>query len=186
MGYRVVYAVALMIFFSSCQKVNVLKNLTNLKFDLPYSQEYTAPGLDSNIQLPSTGLSYSFPAMPVATNATESMKNLNVNENQVEKMTLKSFSQQIFNTAGGFDFADSLQVYVSAKDMPEILMAYSYDIPKNTDSLAFNCTDENLKPYMLKDTVYMRMQGHFNSIPKAATYKSNFVVSMATSLMKDE
>jgi hypothetical protein len=172
---------ALLLFATSCNK---LRHLADINFNLPYSQEFAAPAIDSTVPIPPGGLPVSLPAVAVPTNSKTEMEKNNISSDLITVVKLKSFSQK--TTTGNFNFTDTLQVYMSAPGLPETLLAYKNGIPVNTDNIVFDCTDKNLKEYFLQDTVYLRMQGHFKTAPPAAQYKTEFTFGITANPVKEQ
>lgn len=182
MGYRVFVALAALLFTTSCEKI---KYLSNVSLDMPYSKEFASPEFDSAFHVPVGGVSYSLPTLAIVTSSAASIRNMGLDTSQVVAIRLKSFSQKISGSHNcNFGFVDSLQVFVSAEGLPEILMTDQNDIPNDADSISFHCSEQNLKDYLLKDTVYLRLQGHFNGVPKPSTFRTDFRFATTARLLK--
>lgn len=161
----------LLILLSSCSK---LQNLANINVDLPYEERIIAPEFDSTLKIPAGGICVSLPPQPVPTNSKEAMALYNTGQENILHVKLVRFEQLVPAGTGNFDFADSLRIYISATDLPELLIANKSGIGKNLETLALDCNDQNLKPYFLQDTVYMRVEGRFNAIPKAKEFRLQY------------
>lgn len=178
---RLPIAAILLCTFTGCDKI---MNMANVNVNLSFSQIINAPEFDSTA-IPSEGLSTSLPIHSLATNSHETLAEYKVDDKKVARVTLKGFSQKILGGANkNFDFVDTILVYASAKDQPEKLIAYNYRIPKNVDSVALECVNENLKSYVMSDTLYMRVYGHFNDVPHAADYEFNFNFKVLTNMLE--
>jgi|GEM_PF-2633093 hypothetical protein len=176
------YAAAIVLLtLTSCNKLPFLKTLN---IEVPYSKDFDGPKLDTAIQLPNGGLSYSTPAEMMETHVKQQLIEHGLTENQVTKITINSYMQHI--NSGNFDFVDSVGLFLSARDMPEIMVAGQTSIPKNSTDIQFICTQENLMNYLMKDTVYIRIQGHFNKVPAYATYHSDLLFTIGTNLKKED
>jgi len=69
-----------------------------------------------------------------------------------------------------FDFLDTVQLYMSAPMLPEVLMAYQYNIPKGSTTLNLTTiTEVDMKSYFLADTMYLRMRTYINAVPASGT-----------------
>ncbi|WP_276133883.1 hypothetical protein [Polluticoccus soli] len=182
MGYRAFTAVATLLLLASCEKI---RYFSNVNVDMPYSKEFVSPAFDSGFHVPVEGMSYSLPILAVATGSLASINKMGLDTGQVIAIKLRSFSQKVSSGHHcNFDFVDSLQVYISAVGLPEILMTDQNSIPNDADSISFHCSEQNLKDYLLKDTVYLRLQGHFNGVPEPATFKTNFKFGTTARLLK--
>ncbi len=161
--------VAFAIIATGCNK---LKQLANITFDEPISEQVIVPSIPGYIQsvaLPPGGLELPFPAMAVATNSQQYLSQYGSATNLVTSVDLKSLQLQIMQpSAGNFDFLDSVYVFISTKTQPEALIAYEVNIPKGATTLdLYTNTDVNLKNYYTADTIYMRLQAHINATPLA-------------------
>ena len=150
----------------SCKKV---KSLANIGADLPYPQTVTIPAYsEDGFPVPEGGTSLPFPAIPVATNSREYIAQYNTSADKVVSVSLKSLNMHMTKPEGeNFDFVDTIQLYISAPPMPEVLMAYDYTIAKGTNDVSLTTTNVNLKEYFLKDTMYIRPYMHITKAPKA-------------------
>lgn len=155
-----------MVLFAACSKV---KQLANISFNLPYNTTVSIPRttIDTGLPFPPRGISLPFPAVPVATNSKQALSQNNTIAEKVIEADLKSLSLTIVSPPDlTFDFVDSVQLFISANNLPEQLVAYSYNIPKGVRSLNLTTnTNVNLKQYFLQDTMYVRLTTHINSIP---------------------
>lgn len=160
------FAIAFISLFSACKKV---KNLANINFDVPYNQQITVPssGYPYGTPLPAGGITLPFPAIPVPTNAQQYVAQYGTSTDKILMVNLKSMTLDIVSPAGqNFDFLDKVDIYVSAKSQPEVLVASQSNVPKGQTSLHFDAsTSVNLKSYFLADTIYFRMNAHINAVP---------------------
>lgn len=158
-------AIMLFVFAAACKKV---KQLANINFNIPYSTTINIPrtGVDG-LPLPSQGLPLPFPAVPIETNSKQQLADNKTIAEKVVEVDLKSLNLTIASPPNlNFDFLDSVQLYISANNLPEQLVAYRYNIPKGVRTLDLTTnTDVNLKQYYLQDTIYLRLNTHINAIP---------------------
>lgn len=159
----------------SCKK---LKSLADVKFSVPYSQSVDVPGLPGNPPVPpATGLRASIPTIPVATMSEENIKKYNTSSELIKSVVFTQLKLEVtkpdFQT---LDMVDSLWLYVSAAGLPEMLASHAYNIPKGIRVLDLQTNDANIKEYFLKDTMFFRVEGHFNAAPDSA---SVFIFSSA-------
>jgi len=155
----------------ACRKI---KNLANINVDIPYSTQLTIPQVGDNtggIPVPGRGAALNFPPVAVETNSKQYLAQYHTNEDNIRKVDLKKLSIQIITPPSqDFDFLDTVQLYIAAGNMPEVLVAYQYNIPDNATMLDFiTITDINLKDYFLADTIRLRMRGYITAIPATGT-----------------
>ena len=163
--------IALGLFFAGCTKV---KNLANINVNIPYQQQFAIPdypGALGGVTLPPGGGTLPFPAVPVPTNSQYYLTQYHTSAEKIIKVGLKSLSLQILSPANqNFDFLDNVQVYISARTLPEMLLAYSYSVPKGVTTLDLaTSTEVNLKDYFIQDTIYLRLSAHINATPLPGT-----------------
>ena len=149
---------------AGCDK---LKDLGQISKNIDYTSTVDLHGLPGGVAtLPNGGLSAYYPASSMATREKEYMKEYNTTEDKIDGVYFAKFTIDMKKPAGqNFDFMDSVKVYISATNMPEILAAYNYSIPKGQTSVELTRVSDNLKDYFIKDTIYMRVGGHFVGIP---------------------
>lgn len=159
--------------FSILTACSKLKKLADINVDLTFSQQMQVPivpGYTEGMPLP-MGITIPFPAIPVATNSKEFISSHNTAANMIVDVNLKSLTFQITTPATqNFDFMDTVQLYISSKTQPEVLVAYKYGIQKSTQTIEFyTITAVNLKNYFVEDTMYFRISAHVNAIPSSGT-----------------
>jgi hypothetical protein len=161
----------LMIAAFGCNKI---KNLANISVNIPYSTQVSMPsvnGYSSGIALPYPGLSVDFPSTAIPTDAQHYFDEYHTSSSNIVYVNLNSLNMQILMPAGQyFDFLDSAQLYLSTKTLPEVLVAYDYNIAKGQTTINFTTAgDLNLKGYFVADTMYFRLHAHINATPAAGT-----------------
>ncbi|MCB9046980.1 MAG: hypothetical protein H6550_12680 [Chitinophagales bacterium] len=174
-----VILVALSVFIlASCKK---LEDLIKVNFVVPYSKTVAVTGLQDNPVIPPVvGLRASIPPIGVATNSTETMSNYNTSGDLVKSVVFSYLNVDVNEPSSQtLDMVDSLWLYVSASGLPEVLVSHYYDIPRGIRSLELETTDDNMKEYFLRDSMYFRIEGHFYNAPDTAsvfTFTSKFDV----------
>lgn len=156
---------------AGCKK---LKQLANISVTIPYTQQVTVPqiaGDTAGVALPGGGASLPFPAFPVVTNSQQYIAQYKTSTDKIVSFDLSSMQVQILSPAGqNFDFLDSIQIFVSANNQPEVLVAYQYNVPKGAATLNLIATPNvNLKSYFIQDTMYFRIGSHINAVPASGT-----------------
>lgn len=171
----------IMLVLVSCEKI---RNMAVMNINLPYAQTLSVPTIDTT-GFPPEGMAVSFPTLALATNSIEVLNKYDIENEKIVAITLKSFIQKIVRGENrSFDFMDKIQVYISANGLSEKLMAYNNNIPKNTDSISMACIGGDLKPYLVKDTIYLRVYGQFNKVPEQADYELDFNFGLLADMLK--
>ncbi len=164
-------AIAIVVLFAACQKI---KNLANINFNIPFSQSVTLPdvqGFPYGATLPGGGLNLPIPPVEVAINAQQIFDQYHASSKNLVEANLANADLQITAPAGQyFDFVDSIQVFISTEGLPEVLMAYLYNVPKGQTKINLIVVPGlNLKDYAVQDSVTLRLNAHVNAIPASGT-----------------
>ncbi|MGN6568507.1 MAG: hypothetical protein ACTHJ0_11170 [Flavipsychrobacter sp.] len=160
----------------SCSKV---KNLTQIEQDFsPYSQDVNiGDNVDSAAimaslggHIPPGGVTIPFPAVPVPTNYQEILKQYNTSADKVNSVTIKSSVLSVTQPHGSpLNFAKAVSIYLSAPGLPMIRLAHKDPFPKGQNSISLDDTNANIKPYFLKDTMFVQITATLDSIPPKST-----------------
>jgi hypothetical protein len=154
----------------SCEKISNITDFANISKDFTYKETIEVPkveGLPEDLgPLPNGGMTAYLPPMAFATNSKQYVSESGSAVDLVKEVKLKQLSASIIQPADkNFDFLDTLRVYASAPGLEEKLVAYKYGVPKGLQKLDLDLEPVNMKEYFLKDTMYVRFGGHFNSVP---------------------
>ena len=140
-----VFIFAVFVALASCKKQK--------EFNVTNSSTFTIPSSTSIINLP----------MQITTPQTTSNIETKVNNEGsssklIEKVTLTSLNLVINAPSNGnFDFLNSIEIYLSSQNQPEILVASKYDIPENNlTTLALNTESTDLKEYIKEKELTLR------------------------------
>jgi hypothetical protein len=150
-----------------------LKNLTTINVDVPLSNSTSIPKVydtSNHIPFPAAGVSASLPSISIPTNSQQFISGNNTTVNDITSVSMKSATIQMTAPSGAnFDYLDSINVYLSATNLPTILFASKTSIPKgqNTINLDLSPADTSMKSYFLKDTLNISANAHFNNLPPA-------------------
>jgi len=128
-------------------------------------------GDTAGVALPPGGASLPFPTFPVVTNSQQYISQYKTSTDKIVSFDLSSMQVQILSpSTENFDFLDSIQIYISAANQPEVLVAYQYSVPKGQTTLSLAVPSGlNLKNYFIQDTMYFRVNSHINAVPASGT-----------------
>jgi len=140
---KIIFLFGILLTLISCEK---LKELT--RFDLSYNTSITLPAT-LGINLPFTIYT------PSITTNTESVLAVNdTRKDLIEEVTIKSVILSITDpTDEDFSFLKSIDVYIVADSLDEILVAYRTGITNDVgDTLHLVTISDDLKEYIKKDS----------------------------------
>jgi len=140
---KIIFLFGILLTLISCEK---LKELT--RFDLSYNTSITLPAT-LGINLPFTIYT------PSITTNTESVLAVNdTRKDLIEEVTIKSVILSITDpTDEDFSFLKSIDVYIVADSLDEILVAYRNGITNDVgDTLHLVTISDDLKEYIKKDS----------------------------------
>ena len=166
----ILLAIAAIVLISACQKI---KSIANINFNIPFWQTAEVPaigGYNYGIPLPAGGAGLPFPPVAVATNAGQLFTQYHAGRKNVVDAHVNNIDLQIVAGDQNFDFLDTIQLFVSTADLPEVLVAYKYNIPKGQKRIDLTIVPGmKLRNYVVEDTVRLRMNAHVNAVPKPGT-----------------
>jgi hypothetical protein len=182
-GYRSLLVVVFLFTLTSCDK---LKNMITMRVNVPYSSEFVLDA-DTSIMIPPGGVVISLPTMVFTPNSDDILQAHNLTENEIVEVKLRTFVQKVKDANGADENSvDSLELFISTKQKPELMIAHQFNISDNIDSVVFDCVADNLKDYFLQDTIYMRLQGHFNRAPKDIRYQSDMAFTIVSKPLAED
>lgn len=150
MKKQIIELVFVVLVFSACKQIDKLT-----QFDLEYDRTFVIP-LNSDLDLP-----MDIPIPDVETNAETSFAINDTRKDNVEEIRLTSLDFTILSPEGAdFSFLKSVNVYMSAQNLPELLVAWKNNITETADTLFLETTDADLKEYVKQETFELR----FNTI----------------------
>ncbi|MEI8280567.1 MAG: hypothetical protein WCG87_12465 [Bacteroidota bacterium] len=154
--------VAILLLLVGCDK---LKKLASFTYEANLSSVQTIPAQSSFT--PTFPVTKDFATSTVSTNVAQYNTQYNTAVNLIDSVVMSKLSVvKIGGTSAvHFNFIDTIRVYAKTNSQSEVLVAYMYGIPTNSDSLALTCADVNLKPYFTSDSISMRVNAHFLSLP---------------------
>jgi hypothetical protein len=125
------------------------------EFDVNNTSNFTIPSSNYFINLP-----FDFTTLESTTNIQERIDNEGSSSKLIDRVTLTKLTLLINNpTNGNFDFLNSVEIYLSSNNLPEILAAWQYDIPENSSrALDLSTGNTNLKEYMKESNLTLRVK----------------------------
>jgi len=166
----VLLAVVILVMTAACQKI---KNLANINFNIPFSQTVETPAIDGysyGVPLPGGGATLPFPSVSVATNAQQLFDKYHGSSKNLVDAHINNIDLQIVSAGQNFDLLDTIQLFLSTETLPEILVAYQYNIPKGQTRVDLTIVPgKNLKNYVVQDSVRLRLNAHINALPRPGT-----------------
>lgn len=140
---------ALILSFFSCDKIDDLT-----KFNIEYNEEVIIES-STVVDLP---ISVSTPE--ISTNSTETFENNNTSKDLIESIKLTSMTLQITDPDdGNFNFLNAINIYISAENQEETLIAWKDEIAEDSSqTLELDTTNEDLKNYIKEDEFSLRIE----------------------------
>jgi len=140
-------AAGLLAILSGCEALNSLT-----KFRMDYDKEFMIPaGVPADIP-------YDVPSPYFPTNSAQFFEDNNTSPDLVESCKLEQMYAVITSPAGeDFSFVQTISIYLGAKQLPEIKVAYKENV-NATDTLFLETGNDELKQYILQDSIRLRVQ----------------------------
>jgi len=125
------------------------------EFDVNNTSNFTIPSSNYLINLP-----VDFTTPESTTNIQEKFDNEGSSSKLIDEVILTKLSLFINGpTNGNFNFLNSVELYLSSNNQPEILAAWQYDIPENNSkNLDLTTGNTNLKEYMKESSLTLRVK----------------------------
>lgn len=144
---KLIFLSVIMTLVCSCNKIDELT-----KFDVEYTSSIIVPS-SSLIDLP---LDITTPE--TTTNSESTFENNDTRSDLVESVKLTELRLDLITPADGdFNFLNEIEIYITAEDLPEVLIASSIDIPANNSrSIELDVENVELKEYIKKDSYSLR------------------------------
>jgi hypothetical protein len=147
MKYLLIFAI--MAVFGSCDKLDELT-----KFEMDYTQRVVIPS-STGIDLP-----FDIYTPEKETNATSEFAVNDTRKDLIEEIVLRNLILNIISPEGeDFSFLESITVYMSAEDLPEIRIAWNEEVSATTGGLLeLETSMDDLKEYIKKDSYSLRLK----------------------------
>lgn len=157
----------LSVFTFSCKQIEDL-----LSFEIKDSTEFTIPSF-SVVSSP-----INIPVPPVESSSSQTFENSNTNASLVKDVILKELSLEIIDPqTKSFSFLQSIEIYIAAEDVAEVLLASKYDIPENVgNTLILETSGERLDEFIKKGRYTLRTVVQVKEVPgEDVTVKAEMV-----------
>lgn len=137
-----------MLSFCGCKKIDELT-----QFDMEYDAVVVIPSA-AGIDLPFNVFSPSVTSNSEATFAVNDTR-----KDLIEEIKLTELGLTINSPANGnFNFLESIEIFLSAADLPEVKIAWKDEIPENGSAkIALLTSTADLKEYIKKDEFSLRV-----------------------------
>jgi hypothetical protein len=137
----------LILVVSGCDKLDELT-----KFDIDYDSQVTIEST-TIIDLP---FDVSTPDME--TNSESEFEVNDTRKDLIEEILLKEITLTLtFPEMSDFSFLESIEVYINAEDLEEVLIASKTVVDETASVLELDLTDTDLQDYIKKDSFTLRM-----------------------------
>ena len=143
--YLSVFILALLVF--SC---DIIDELT--KFNIDYKTQVTIPS--------STGINLPFDILTpdTETNSESEFESNDTRKDLIEEIKLTQLQLEITSPSDAdFSFLESIEVFISADGLEEIMIASKTEVPETSSLLDLEIVDVDLKEYVKKDSYSLRL-----------------------------
>lgn len=143
------FLMLILAFIITSQGCDKLKKLT--QFRVNYSTDFSIPSsIIVNVPI-------SLPSPDINTNSSQTFANNNTSAELIESVKLEEMKLTISSPAGeDFSFLKDIQIYLSADNLPEILIAEKLNINSTSSELFLDIKNQELKEYLKKDKIVLR------------------------------
>ena len=162
---------ALVGLFSSCDKLDELT-----KFDMDYDQTVVIPST-TGVDLP-----FDIFTPEKETNSSTEFEVNDTRKDLIEEIVLKKLVMTVEAPEGeDFSFLESIIIYMSAEDLPEIKIAWNEEVSATAgEQLELVTTAEDLKEYIKKDSYTLRLKTVTDEF-----LSSDYEINIATTFFVD-
>jgi hypothetical protein len=117
------------------------------QFSLDYDETFVIPSV-IGLNLP-----FNIVTPSIKTNSTEIFEINDTRKNLVEEVLLEKLALNIIDPADAdFSFLESIEIYISAEGLEEVLVAWRYDIEDSVGStIILETSGDDLAPYIILD-----------------------------------
>lgn len=135
------------VLLSNCSKIDELT-----KFNMDYDMQVTIPS--------SAGINLPFDVLTpdTETNSESTFESNDTRKDLIEEIKLTKLQLEITSpTDSDFSFLESIEVFISAEGVQEILIASKVEVPETGSTLDLDVSDADLKEYIKKDNYSLRL-----------------------------
>lgn len=139
--------IVLAVLFVGCSKLDELT-----KFNIDYETQATIPS--------TVGINLPFDVLTpeTETNSSSTFESNDTRKDLIEEIKLTKIQLEIVTPSDAdFSFLESIEVFISAEGLSEILIASKIDVPVGISLLDLDVTDVDLKEYIKKDKYTLRL-----------------------------
>jgi hypothetical protein len=95
----------------------------------------------------------------IPTNSSNEFEQNDTRADKIEEIILKELKLSILSPSGKtFSFLKSIEIFVSAEGLPEVLMASKYDFSSNLTTLALDCSPNDMANYVKQERYKVRVK----------------------------
>jgi hypothetical protein len=144
---------ALMMAGTGCQKVNEAT-----EFDISYTTQITVPAASVTVNAP-----VDFVTPEVSTETASKFAENKTTRDLIDEIVLTKFV--ITSQTGNLDYLKSLNIYIRATGLTDLLIATKSNIPAGSKSIAADPTNANIREHLFKEKVRFRLNVTAASTP---------------------
>lgn len=133
----------------SCKKIDEWT-----RFDMDFNEQVI---IESSVGV---NIPFNIPTPDITTNSESVFESNHTHKDLLEEVQLKTLELKILNpTNSDFGFLKSIKIYMSAADLPEILIASNTNVAESVgNTLYLEPEIQNLKEYIKKDQYKLRLE----------------------------
>lgn len=153
---KLIIPIALLGATVSCDKLNELTI-----FDISTTTEIVIPAT-AGVNLP-----FSMTTPNIETNSSSTFENNDTRADLIQDIRLTTCNLEVTSPSNGnFDFLNSIEIYISTQELPEILVAEKQNIPEDgRTTLSLDVSNEDLSEYIKSEQYDMRTKIVTDQVP---------------------
>lgn len=143
------FAIVPFMLLNSCKKVDKLT-----QFTMDFDQQVI---IEAPVPIP-IGVLPNIPTPAISTNSDSVFENENTHKDLVEEAILEELSLHVVDPDGAtFSFLESIEVYMSAEGLDEVLIAFNNQVPPEA-YIELEPVGQDLKEYIKKDEIVLSVK----------------------------
>jgi len=137
-----IWVIAISLVTGGCSQVDKLT-----QFSLDYDETIVIPSV-IGLNLP-----FTIATPSIKTNSTEIFEINDTRKNLVEEIKLEQLTLNIVDPVdASFSFLESIEIYIAAEDLEEVLVAWKYEIDNSVgSSITLETSGDDLTPFIVQD-----------------------------------